>query len=145
MQSTVILPSRLTRDPELRVTPNGKSVCTLGVACDYGWGDRAEPVFIDVVCFDKTADYVSKTARKGDFAHIVGRLKLNQWESNTGEKRSKLQVIANEINLLNTRSSDRQTTANQSEPRAEFKRRIDKSEPRQPDAFDDNYDDDIPF
>lgn len=142
MQSTVILPSRLTRDPELRVTPNGKSVCTLGVACDYGWGDRAEPVFIDVVCFDKTADYVSKNAQKGDFAHIVGRLKLNQWESNTGEKRSKMQVVASEINLLNTRSNDRQT-----EPKAEFKRRIDKPEPRQPDAFGggDNYDDEVPF
>lgn len=103
----VILIGNLTRDPELRVTANGNSICKLGLAVNrvYSTKDgerREETTFIDIDAFGKPAEIISKYMRKGRSLMVEGRLKLDQWESE-GQKRSKLSVILENFQFLGGR------------------------------------------
>src|SRR5207247_1525364 len=100
----VMLIGRLTRDPEMRTFANGGKVANIGFAVNYRkknqttgeWED--EPVFIDIKAFNretgrKLADTVEQYMRKGQQFYIEGRLQLDQWTSQDGQKQSKLRVI----------------------------------------------------
>lgn len=94
----VILFGNLTRDPELRVTPGGLSIARLGLATNRVFtgkdGDKKEEVtFVDITAFGRQAETICKYLTKGDSLLIEGRLKLETWETQNGEKRSKLIVI----------------------------------------------------
>ena len=94
----VILMGNLTRDPELRQTPAGKNVTQLGIAVSRKFKDledneREETTFVDVDAFGKTAEVICKYFSKGKPILVEGRLKLDSWETNNGEKRNKLKVI----------------------------------------------------
>lgn len=94
----VILLGRLTRDPELRVTANGSNICKFGLAVSrtYAAADgerKEETTFVDVDCFGRQAETIAKYCAKGRQLMVEGRLRLDQWESQTGEKRSKLTVV----------------------------------------------------
>jgi single-strand DNA-binding protein len=94
----VILMGNLTRDPEMRVTPNGHTICKLGLAVSRTFSTRdgerrEETTFVDIDAFGKQAEVIAKYMRKGRPIMVEGRLKLDQWESNEGQKRSKLGVI----------------------------------------------------
>ena len=88
----------LTRDPELRFTPNGTAICKFGVAVNRKWktesGEEKEEVtFVDIDCFGKTAELIAKLFKKGKPILVQGRLKLEQWDDKqTGQKKSKLGV-----------------------------------------------------
>ena len=91
----VILMGNLTRDPELRVTPQGTSVCKINVAVNKqirmsDGGVKDETSFIDVDAFGRQADVIAKYFIKGRPILVEGRLKLDRWETQAGEKRSKL-------------------------------------------------------
>jgi single-strand DNA-binding protein len=102
----VILVGNLTRDPELRYTPKGTAVAKVGLAVNRVWttesGEKKEEVtFVDVDIFGRTAENVSQYMRKGRPILIEGRLKLDQWDDKaTGQKRSKLGVIAETVQFL---------------------------------------------
>ena len=101
----VILIVNLTRDPEHRVTTAGNSVCKLGLAVSrkYQTKDgqqREETTFIDIDAFGKAADTLAKYMRKGRPIMVEGRLKLDQWETNEGQKRQKLGVILESFQFL---------------------------------------------
>jgi single-strand DNA-binding protein len=101
----VILMGNLTRDPEMRVTANGHTICKMGLAVSrtYSTRDgerREETTFVDIDAFGKQAEVISKYMRKGRPIMIEGRLKLDQWESNEGQKRSKLGVILENFQFL---------------------------------------------
>lgn len=103
----VILIGNLTRDPELRVTANGNSICKLGLAVNRAYmtkdGERREETtFIDIDAFGKQAEIISKYMRKGRPLMVEGRLKLDQWESE-GQKRSKLNVVLENFQFLGGR------------------------------------------
>lgn len=94
----VILLGRLTRDPELRVTRKGNTICKLGIAVSRKYKDmegemKEEVTFVDVDSFGKQAEVVAKFFTKGKPILVEGRLKFDQWETQTGEKRSKLGVV----------------------------------------------------
>ncbi|MDX2110295.1 MAG: single-stranded DNA-binding protein [Verrucomicrobiota bacterium] len=105
----VILMGNLTRDPELRVTPAGLSICKFGLAVNRVYnsadGERKEEVtFVDIDSFGKQAETISKYLTKGRPVLIEGRLKLDQWEDkNSGEKRSKLGVVAESFQFVGAR------------------------------------------
>lgn len=106
----VILMGNLTRDPELRVTANGNSICKLGLATSrvYTTKDgerREETTFVDIDAFGKQADVISKYMRKGRPIMVEGRLKLDQWESD-GQKRSKLSVVLESFQFLGSRDDN---------------------------------------
>lgn len=105
----VILMGNLTRDPELRYTPKGTPIAKIGLAVNRVWrseaGEQREEVtFVDVDIFGRTAENVGQYMRKGRPIMIEGRLKLDQWDDkNTGQKRSKLGVVADTVQFLGSR------------------------------------------
>jgi single-strand DNA-binding protein len=100
----VILLGNLTRDPELRYTPNGTPVATFGMATNRrsGQGDerREEVCFVDIVVFGREAETASEFLSKGRAALIEGRLQWRSWEGQDGQKRSKHEVGAERIQFM---------------------------------------------
>jgi single-strand DNA-binding protein len=101
----VFLIGNLTRDPELRVTPKGTAVCSFGLAVnrtfrDDSGGTREETTYVDLEAWGKQGELISKYLSKGSPAMIEGRLRFDSWESKTGEKRSKLRVVVDNVQFL---------------------------------------------
>jgi len=104
----VLLLGRLTRDPELRYTPNGTAVCDLGIAVSRKWKSpdgswKEDTCFVDVTVWQKQAEYCAEYLKKGREVFIEGRLTLDQWQSPEGQKRSKLKVVAQSVQFLGAR------------------------------------------
>jgi single-strand DNA-binding protein len=105
----VVISGNLTRDPELRATSGGMSVLKLGVAVNDGrknqqtgeWEDV--PNFVDVTVFRARPEALSRFLSKGSKVAIEGKLRWSQWENQQGEKRSKLEVVADEVEFLSSR------------------------------------------
>tara|TARA_R110000787_G_scaffold5230_3_gene19251 strand:+ start:117 stop:563 length:447 start_codon:yes stop_codon:yes gene_type:complete len=99
----------LTRDPELKSTPKGTAVTEVGIATNRKYkaesGEQREEVtFIDVTVWGKTAEVMAQYLRKGSSVYIEGRLQLDSWDDKTtGQKRSKLKVIAQSFEFLDSR------------------------------------------
>src|SRR5213076_3188491 len=107
----VILLGNLTRDPEVRYTPNGSAVCDLGVAVNRVYttdsGEkREEATFVDVTFWGRTAEVAGEYLKKGRPIFIEGRLQLDSWEDKqSGQKRSKLKVIGETMQLIGARAA----------------------------------------
>ena len=104
----VILVGNLTRDPELRYTPGGTAVTEIGLAVNDRrknaqgeWVD--ETTFVDVTLWGRTAEVASEYLSKGSPLLIEGRLKLDRWEGQDGQKRSKLRVVGERMQMLGGR------------------------------------------
>lgn len=101
--NSVTLVGNLTRDPELKFTAKGTAVAKVGMAINRTWmsegGEKKqETTFVDIDMFGRTAENVGKFMRKGSTLLVQGRLKLDQWDDKqTGQKRSKLGVIAETV------------------------------------------------
>lgn len=107
----VILLGNLTRDPETRVTANGHTICKLGMAVSRVYSTRdgerkEETTFVDIDAFGKQAEVLTKYMRKGRPLMVEGRLKLDQWESNEGQKRSKLGVVLENFQFVGGRDDN---------------------------------------
>ena len=104
MFNKVILIGNLTRDPEMRYSPQGTSVCKFDLAVNrkYKQGDESkeEVLFISIVVFGKQADTCGQYLNKGSSALIEGRLQQNRWETEDGQKRSKHEVVAQSVRFL---------------------------------------------
>jgi single-strand DNA-binding protein len=105
----VILMGNLTRDPESRVTPNGATICKIGLAVNRVYtaqdGTKKEEVtFVDCDAFGKTAENISRWMSKGKGILIEGRLRLDQWDDKaTGQARSKLGVVIENFQFVGSR------------------------------------------
>ena len=101
MLNKIIVMGRLTRDPELRQTPNGVNVASFSVACDRDFKDKntgeKQTDFIDVVAWRNTADFVSRFFTKGRMAVVEGRLQIRNWEDQSGNKRRTAEIVAENI------------------------------------------------
>lgn len=102
--NSVTISGNLTRDPETRTTAAGKVLATFSVAVpgrekdkNGEWQDRAE--FVDCAAFGFQAERLAKDAAKGTEVVVVGKLRYSSWEKN-GEKRSRLEVIADEVKAI---------------------------------------------
>lgn len=100
----VILIGNLTRNPELRYTPNGTPVASLGLAVSrrYKQGDdlKEEVCFVDIVVFGKQAEHCGQYLSKGNGIIVDGRLQQRRWETEDGQKRSKHEVVAQTVTFL---------------------------------------------
>ncbi len=106
----VILLGNLTRDPEVRYTPNGSAVASFAIAVNrkYKQGDetKEEVSYIDIVVFGKQAENCGQYLNKGDGALIEGRLQQRRWDDKeTGQKRSKVEVAAQSVTFMPKRSA----------------------------------------
>jgi single-strand DNA-binding protein len=108
----VFLMGRLTFDPELRRTPGGSAVTELRLATTRTWSGRdgerrEETLFIDVTVWERQAETCCQFLRKGSAIHVEGSLKMDTWDDkNTGEKRSKIKVLAERVQFLDARRTD---------------------------------------
>ncbi len=102
-RATII--GRLTRDPEVRTTPTGKSVASVSVATGRTWTDsngqkQKESEFHNVVMWGKLADVVGQYLRKGAKLYVEGRIKTRDWTGQDGVKRYRTEIIADNMIML---------------------------------------------
>jgi single-strand DNA-binding protein len=101
--NNVVLVGNITRDPELRFTPTGQATATFGLAVNRRWQNRQTQEweeatsFFDVVCWREMAENASESLAKGTRVMVSGRLDQRSWETADGERRSKIEVVADEI------------------------------------------------
>jgi single-strand DNA-binding protein len=101
--NSVTVVGNVTRDPELRFTASGQATASFGLAVNRIWNDRQtierkEAVsFFDVVCWREMAENASESLSKGARVLVTGRLEQRSWETPEGEKRSKIEIVADEI------------------------------------------------
>lgn len=149
----VILVGNLTRDPELRYIPSGTAVCEVGLAVNDRvkrsgeWVD--ETTFVDVTLWARTAEVASEYLSKGSPVLIEGRLKLDTWETD-GQKRSKLRVVAERMQMLGGRSGGaggggRQSQPSQQESYSQYSEPAPGPAADSPGPAEPPADDDIPF
>jgi len=100
----IILIGNLTKNPELRYTPNGTPVANFGLAVNrkYRQGEelKEEVCYIDIVVFGKQAEHCSQYLGKGQGVIVDGRLQQRRWETEDGQKRSKHEVVAQTVTFL---------------------------------------------
>jgi single-strand DNA-binding protein len=104
----VILAGNLTRDPELRYTPKGTAIAKIGLAINRKWRSESgemkeETTFVDVDAFGKTAETIGQYLKKGRPILVEGRLRYETWDDKqTGQKRSKLGVIMDSFQFMDS-------------------------------------------
>ena len=104
----VMLMGNLTRDVELKTTPGNQTVGNLGLAINRKWKtpdgeQREETTFVDCEAWGKTAEILAKYLSKGRPVYLEGRLKLDQWEDKDGQKRSKMRVVIEEFQFVDSK------------------------------------------
>ena len=103
MSNTTTLTGNLTRDPEIRYTRDGQASTTFGVAVTRRWqargGDAWEEAtsFFDVICWRDLAENVALSLTKGARVVVTGRLEQRSWETEEGERRTKVEIVADEV------------------------------------------------
>ncbi len=111
MYNKVILIGNLTKDPEMRYTPQGTPVATFSLAINYSYkqGDewKKETTFVDIVVFGKQAESCGQYLNKGSSALVEGRLQERRWESD-GQQRRKFEVVAQSVKFLSSKKSGTQ-------------------------------------
>jgi len=106
----VVLVGNLTRDPELRSTASGTSVCRLRIACNASWRNREtgeqdeRPNFFDVSVFGASGEACARFLAKGRPVAVDGRLDWHEWETIDGDRRQAVGVIAESVQFLNARA-----------------------------------------
>ncbi len=101
--NTVTVTGNLTRDPELRFTPSGQATASFGVAVNRSWQNRQTQEwtevtsYFDVVCWAQLAENAAQSLTRGTRVIVTGRLDQRSWENNEGEKRSKIEIVAEEV------------------------------------------------
>jgi single-strand DNA-binding protein len=99
----VSIVGNLTRDPELRFTPSGQATATFGVAVNRRWQNRQNQEweestsFFDVVCWGQLAENAAQSLSKGSRVLVNGRLDQRSWETSERERRSKIEITADEV------------------------------------------------
>ncbi len=103
--SKAIITGNLTRDPELRTTPGGTSVCSFSVAVNRVYRDNGEQKesvsYIDCSAWSKLGEMIAQYAKKGSGVLVSGRLDQHSWEDkNTGQKRSRVEIVVEDFNFI---------------------------------------------
>ena len=92
--------ANLTRDPELRYTPQGKAVATLGIAINDGYGDKKKVYFINCVVWEKVAENCNQYLAKGSKVGITGKITQRSWQNKEGKNISVVEILALNVEFL---------------------------------------------
>ena len=155
----VMLMGNLTRDPEIKYTPKGTAIAVFSIATNRAYtlenGEKREEVtFVDCEAYARLAEIIGEYCKKGKPIFVEGRLKLDQWDDKTsGQKRSKMKVIVEVMQLLGSREgggaggeTDSHAAAGEARSSAPAQRRAPSAAPRPPADPDlDVQADDVPF
>ena len=108
MLNEIILQGRLTDNPELKVTTSGKNVTSFSLAVerDFSTGDDKETDFINIVAWNKTAEFITKYFTKGKQMIIKGSLQVRKYKTQNGENRYATEVLADKVYFCGDRTQD---------------------------------------
>ncbi len=111
--NSVLLEGNLTRDPELRYTARGTAVCRFSIACNRSYkqeDQRQEEVsYFDVTTWSRLAEICAEYLVKGRGVRVVGRLKQDRWEDDSGNRRARVEVIAEHVEFKPQRRDQAET------------------------------------
>ena len=109
MLNVVAIMGRLAADPQLRQTTTGKNVASFRIACDRGRRDangQSQADWLDVVAWDRTAEFVCKYFQKGSLIAVDGRLQSRQYQDKNGNNRTAIEIVANNVNFAAPKSAN---------------------------------------
>lgn len=115
MLNVVAIMGRLARDPEMRQTTTGKNVASFRIACDRGRRDvngQSLADWLDVVAWDRIAEFICKYFQKGSLIVIDGRLQTRQYQDKNGQNRTAVEIVANNVNFGQSKESIYTSTEN---------------------------------
>ncbi|MDR1975511.1 MAG: single-stranded DNA-binding protein [Campylobacteraceae bacterium] len=151
MFNRIILVGNLTRDIELRYTPSGMAICTTGIATNHRFkkqdGSQAEEVmFIDITLFGRNAEIANQYLKKGSKVLVEGRLKLDTWNDQNGQKRSKHTITVDSMKMMDQKGQDgRSEGGNFDEEYRQPTQHTTQNTPKQNIPEIDINEDEIPF
>ncbi|WP_456464284.1 single-stranded DNA-binding protein [Persephonella sp.] len=138
MLNKVFLIGRLTRDPEIRFLPSGSQITSFTIAVNRPYRVnnewKEETYFFDIESFGMLAERLGKQLNKGTQILIEGQLRQDRWETASGEKRTKIKVVADKVNIISAKTQER-STEKEEEP--------DLDITNEPEDF--SSDEDVPF
>ena len=116
----VVLVGRLARDPELRTTPSGVSVCNFTVACDrrYAQNGERQADFISCIAWRQSAEFVSRYFKKGDRIALDGSIQTRSWDDANGNKRYATEVVVEHVEFAQSKGEGSGSYAPQAAPAA---------------------------
>jgi len=123
----------LTRDPELRSTNGGQSICVIGVATNRVWTDTTgikhdEAEFHTVVCWGKLAEICGQRLKKGNRVFFEGRIKTRNWEDESGQKHYRTEIIADDMIILTSNKPSGEDVNDDSEDNDDHKNSEDNDD-----------------
>ena len=132
--NNVVLTGRLSRDPEIKQTQSGVSVCNFCIAVDRQYKSGEEKIcdFINCVAWRGTADFVSKYFHKGDGIGVTGSIQTRKWVTESGENRYATEVLCQQVSFLDGKKNAAEASQTPVEPISDF-------------AVIDSNTDDLPF
>lgn len=114
MLNVVAIIGRLVADPELRTTTQGTNVCTFRIACERNYskpGEQRQADFVDIVAWGKTAEFICKFFQKGSMIAVEGSLQTRNYQDKQGNKRTAVEVVANNISFAGAKAADKPAAA----------------------------------
>lgn len=114
MLNVVAIMGRLVADPELRTTTQGTNVCTFRIACERSYtpkGQQRQADFVDIVAWGKTAEFICKFFQRGSMIAIDGSLQTRNYQDKQGNKRTVVEVVANNISFAGAKAADKPAAA----------------------------------
>jgi single-strand DNA-binding protein len=119
--NNVFLMGNLTRDPDVRTLPSGSQVADIGLAVNENYKDKEgnnvdRTLYVDIVAWGRQAELCAEYLSKGSPVMVEGKLQLDQWQTEAGEKRSKMRVRANRVQFLNRRAEGENAPRRTAEP-----------------------------
>lgn len=114
MLNVVAIMGRLVADPELRTTQQGTNVCTFRIACERSYtpkGQQRQADFVDIVAWGKTAEFICKFFQKGSMIAIDGSIQTRNYQDKQGNKRTAVEVVANNISFEGAKAADKPAAA----------------------------------
>ena len=114
MLNVVAIMGRLVADPELRTTQQGTNVCTFRIACERSYtpkNQQRQADFVDIVAWGKTAEFICKFFQKGSMIAVEGSLQTRNYQDKQGNKRTAVEVLANNISFAGAKAADKPAAA----------------------------------
>lgn len=111
----IVIGGNLVRDPELRQTAQGVSVCSISIAV-HRIAKEDKTDFFEVVCWRQGAEYIAKYGRKGDTVIVSGRMQSRDWEDKQGNKRTSWEIVADEVTVVSSKQPTTEQAPVQNQP-----------------------------
>ena len=132
IDNLVILKGRLTAQPEIKNTHNGKSVCSFTIAVDRGFGENKATDFLTCVAWENRAEFAGKYFTKGSEIRILGEIQTRKWQDKDGNNRTAFEIRVNEIGFCGKKAET------QADLLPAFSQQVNN-------AFSNAEDDELPF